>query len=59
MTECFKTNPEADAENHPCRTQGFNNTLKCDGKWDCRDGQDEHNCLIINSAIHPGMDLKL
>ena len=64
MTECFRTHPDADKENHPCRTQGYNNTLKCDGKWDCRDGQDEHNCplwlfhVIGNGSatrvIHPG-----
>ena len=57
MTECFKTHPDADKENHFCRTQGYNNTLNCDGKWDCRDGQDEHNCPLSGSstrAIHPG-----
>ena len=59
MTECFKNHPEADKENHYCRMQGYNTTLKCDGKWDCRDGQDEHNCpLFSTQAFHPGMNFR-
>ena len=57
MTDCFKTHPEPDSKETPhfCKLQKYNETLRCDGKWDCRDGQDEHNCY--NSPyIHPGMN---